>query len=182
MPIASPREILDFWFAAGHEKWFSKDDAFDAEIRKRFGETHAAACAGGLDDWMKEARGALALLIVLDQFSRNLHRNDHRAWVNDPKALALAREAIRRRYDVEVPMTARQWFYLPFMHAEDAEAQRECLHYHATRLSDPEALHYAEEHAAIIRRFGRFPHRNAVLGRETTPEEQSYLDAGGFAG
>ena len=182
MPIARPRDVLDFWFGAGPEKWFAKEDAFDAEILRRFGDTHKAACEGRLDDWSRDAQGALALVIVLDQFSRNLHRDDHRAWLNDGKALALAREAIRRRFDVEVPETARRWFYLPFMHAEDTDAQRESLHYHATRLGDAEVMHYAEEHADIIRRFGRFPHRNAALGRETTPEEQTFLDAGGFAG
>lgn len=182
MPIARPRDILDFWFAAGHAKWFAKDDAFDAEIRKRFAETHVAAAEGRLDEWMKDAQGALALLIVLDQFSRNLYRDDHRAWVNDGKALAFAREAISRRMDVEVPMTARQWFYLPFMHAEDMATQEESLRYHSTRLDDAEAMRFAEIHADIIRRFGRFPHRNAVLGRVSTPAEQSFLAEGGFAG
>lgn len=182
MPIARPREILDFWFAAGRDKWFATYPSFDSEIRKRFGDTHMVACDGKLDDWMKDAQSALALVIVLDQFSRNMHRDDHRAWENDNKALGVAREAIRRRFDVEVPATVRQWFYLPFMHAENIEAQRESLHYHATRLDDAETLRWAEEHADIIKRFGRFPHRNAVLGRESTPEEQSFLDAGGFAG
>ena len=182
MPIARPRDILDFWFAAGHAKWFAKDDAFDAEIRRRFGETQVAAGEGKLDDWMKDAQGALALFIVLDQFSRNLYRDDHRAWVNDGKALALARDAISRRMDVEVPVTARQWFYLPFMHAEDMAVQEESLRYHSTRLEDADVLRFAEIHADIIRRFGRFPHRNAVLGRVSTPEEESFLAEGGFAG
>ena len=182
MPIAHPRDILDFWFAAGREKWFDKDPSFDGEIRKRFGDTHMVACDGKLDDWMKDAQGALALVIVLDQFSRNLYREDHRAWVNDDKALRVAREAIRRRFDVEVPITARQWFYLPYMHAEDMAAQRESLHFHATRLDDPESLRFAEIHADIVKRFGRFPHRNAILGRESSPEEQSFLAEGGFAG
>lgn len=182
MPIARPRDILDFWFAAGHAKWFAKDDAFDAEIRRRFGETQVAAGEGKLDDWMKDAQGALALLIVLDQFSRNLYRDDHRAWVNDGKALALARDAISRRMDVEVPVIARQWFYLPFMHAEDMAVQEESLRYHSTRLEDADVLRFAEIHADIIRRFGRFPHRNAVLGRVSTPEEESFLAEGGFAG
>lgn len=182
MTIARPREILDFWFGAGPEKWFAKDDAFDAEIGRRFAGTHAAACEGRLDDWARDAQGALALVIVLDQFSRNLHRGDHRAFSNDAKALGLAREAIRRRFDVEVPAVARQWFYLPFMHSEDMAVQEESLHFYATRLDDPVALRFAREHAEIIRRFGRFPHRNAVLGRQTTAEEQTYLDGGGFAG
>lgn len=182
MSIALPRDILDFWFAAGPSKWFAKDASFDAEIRKRFDETHVTAGGGRLDGWMKDAQGALALLIVLDQFSRNLYRDDHRAWVNDGKALAIAREAISRRLDVEVPVTARQWFYLPFMHAEDGATQEESLRYHATRLEDAEVLRFAEIHADIIKRFGRFPHRNAALGRASTPEEESFLSGGGFAG
>jgi len=182
MTIARPRDILDFWFAAGPLKWFAKDASFDAEIRKRFAETHGVASRGELDDWMKEAQGALALIIVLDQFSRNLYRDDHRAFLNDGKALALARDAISRRMDVEVPMTARQWFYLPFMHSEDMAAQEESLRYHATRLEDAEVLRFAEIHTDIIKRFGRFPHRNAVLGRVSTPEEESFLAEGGFAG
>lgn len=176
-----PRDILDFWFAAGWDKWWSKDDAFDAEIRRRFGPAHAEACSGKLDEWIDNAQGALALVILLDQFSRNLHRNDHRAWAQDARALAIAQEAIRRRYDVEVPVMARCWFYMPFQHAEDLAVQTEGLPYFA-RLDDPEQMKYAEEHADIIRRFGRFPHRNAVLGRRTTPEEQSFLESGGFAG
>lgn len=177
-----PRDVLDFWFGAGPEKWFTKSDAFDAEIRRRFGEAHAQAAAGKLDSWAADAQGSLALILVLDQFSRNLWRNDHRAFTQDQKALGLADEAVRRRYDVETPVTARKWFYMPYMHAEDLAAQERGLTYFAQRLDDPETMKFAVEHADIIRRFGRFPHRNAVLGRETTPEEQSFLDEGGFAG
>lgn len=177
-----PRDVLDFWFGAGPEKWFAKSDAFDAEIRRRFGEAHAQAAEGKLDGWAVDAQGSLALILVLDQFSRNLWRNDHRAFAQDQKALGLADEAVRRRYDVETPVTARKWFYMPYMHAEDLAAQERGLTYFAQRLDDPETMKFAVEHADIIRRFGRFPHRNAVLGRETTPEEQSFLDAGGFAG
>lgn len=182
MIAVRPRDILDFWFGAGPDKWFARDDALDADIRRRFGAAHAAACEGRLDEWAQDAQGALALVILLDQFSRNLFRDDHRAWAQDEKALAVTREAIGRRFDVEVPVTVRQWFYLPFMHAEDLAAQTEGLAYFAGRLQGPEDLKWAEEHADIIRRFGRFPHRNAVLGRRTTPEEQSFLDAGGFKG
>ncbi|HCX69384.1 DUF924 family protein [Parvibaculum sp.] len=177
-----PRDVLDFWFAAGPEKWFKKSDDFDAEIRRRFGETHAQAAAGKLDGWAADAQGSLALILVLDQFSRNLWRNDHRAFAQDAKALALADDAVRRRFDVETPLTARKWFYMPYMHAEDLAAQERGIVYFAQRLEDPETMKFAVEHRDIIRRFGRFPHRNAVLGRETTPEEQSFLDEGGFAG
>ncbi len=177
-----PRDILDFWFAAGPEKWFKKSDTFDAEIRRRFGATHAEAAAGQLDEWMSDAQGSLALILVLDQFSRNLWRNDHRAFAQDAKALGLADEAVRRRHDVEVPVTARKWFYMPYMHAEDLKAQERGLAYVSERLDDPETMKFAVDHADLIRRFGRLPPRKANLGRETTPEEQSFLDEGGFAG
>src|SRR5690606_38388285 len=135
------------------------------------GETHAQAASGKLDGWVSDAQGALALILVLDQFSRNLWRNDHRAFAQDAKALALADEAVRRHFDVETPVTARKWFYMPYMHAEDLAAQERGLVYFAERLDDPETMKFAVDHADIIRRFGRFPHRNAVLGRETTPQE-----------
>jgi uncharacterized protein (DUF924 family) len=177
-----PRDVLDFWFAAGPEKWFAKNDAFDAEIKRLFAETYRMASEGKLDSWANEAQGALALILMLDQFSRNLWRNDHRAFLQDAKALALADEAVRRRFDVETPVTARKWFYMPYMHAEDLAAQERGLVLFAQRLDDPETMRHAVEHADIIRRFGRFPHRNAVLGRLTTPEEQTFLDQGGFKG
>ncbi len=177
-----PRDILDFWFAAGPDKWWARNDAFDAEIRRRFGETHRLAADDRLGAWADEPNGALALVVVLDQFSRNLYRNDHRAWINDGKALAVAREAIGRSYDFAFPATQRCWFYMPFMHAESLDAQRLCVEYMSTRCDYPEQLSSAEMHLGIIRRFGRFPHRNAVLGRRTTPEEQTFLDSGGFSG
>ena len=177
-----PRDVLDFWFAAGPEKWFTKSDAFDADIRRLFGTLHGEAASGKHDNWADEPRGALALILLLDQFSRNLYRNDHRAFAQDAKALALADMAVARRFDVETPETARKWFYMPYMHSEDLAAQERALGYFAGRLDDPETMKFAVEHRDIVRRFGRFPHRNAVLGRRTTPEEQSFLDAGGFKG
>ena len=179
--MTRPRDILDFWFAAGWDKWWTHVPAFDDEIRRRFGEVFAAACEGRLDDWAGEPQGALALVIVLDQFSRNLYRNDHRAWMQDAKALGIAREAIRRRFDVEIPLTVRNWVYMPFMHSEDMAVQTEGLSYFA-RLDQPEVMKAAEEHADIIRRFGRFPHRNEVLGRVSTEAERDFLESGGFSG
>ncbi|HEX7776206.1 MAG TPA: DUF924 family protein [Parvibaculum sp.] len=179
---APPREVLDFWFNAGPGKWWAKDDAFDADIRRRFGAAHGDAAAGRLDHWADVPEGALALVIVLDQFSRNLFRNDHRAFMQDAKALGMARNSIARGYDMAFPPEERRWFYMPFMHAENLEAQRLCVEFFATRCHFPDHLDSAETHMGIIRRFGRFPHRNAVLGRPSTPEEQSFLDAGGFAG
>ena len=176
-----PRGVLDFWFAAGWEKWWKKSDAFDEEIRRRFGRTYSEAIAGKLDEWIGEPEGALALIIVLDQFSRNFFREDHRAWTQDTKALRITREAIKRRFDVELPVTVRNWIYMPFMHSESLTDQTEGLVYFA-RLSNPEIMKFAEEHAAIIRRFGRFPHRNHVLGRVSTEAEREFLNAGGFSG
>jgi len=177
-----PRDVLDFWFAAGPEKWFAKDAGFDAEISRRFGALHAQASAGACDAWADEGQGALALIILLDQFSRNLYRDDHRAFLQDAHALHVTEQSIERRFDVETPVMARKWFYMPFMHSEDLDAQKRGLVYFQTRLDDPETLRFAEIHLDIIRRFGRFPHRNAVLGRVTTPAEQDFLDMGGFAG
>lgn len=177
----SPRDVLDFWFAAGWEKWWKKSSDFDSEIKLRFGDTYNEAVAGKLDLWVNESQGALALIIVLDQFSRNLFRKDHRAWMQDAKALGLAREAIHRCFDVELPATVRNWVYMPFMHSEDLVDQEEGLIYFS-RLNNPEVMKAAEEHVDIIRRFGRFPHRNAVLGRISTEAEQDFLNSGGFSG
>ena len=182
MSLIRPRDVLDFWFNAGPEKWFEKNDAFDAEIRDEFGDAVKSAAEGDYDDWATEPESVLALVILLDQFTRNIYRDDHRAWAADGKALELAREAIARRFDTTLPEAARRWLYMPFMHAEDLAAQEEGLKYFAERLHDAETMRFAELHADIIRRFGRFPHRNGVLGRVTTPAEQSFLDEGGFAG
>lgn len=181
MTAVSPRDVLDFWFAAGEEKWWAKSDAFDDDIRHRFGAAHADAVAGKLDGWLSEPAGALALVIVLDQFSRNLYRQDHRAWAQDARAREVMREAMKRRYDVELPLTARKWIYMPYMHSEILADQEEGLPHFAS-LDDANTMKFADEHADIIRRFGRFPHRNAVLGRVSSPQEQDFLDQGGFAG
>lgn len=176
-----PKEILDFWFLAGEGRWFKKDPAFDAEIRKRFTKAHVEASQGRYDGMATTAQGALALIILLDQFSRNLYRNDHRAFEQDPKALSIAIQVIERKQDVELPMVARSWIYMPFMHSEDLSVQKQGLVYFASRLDNPETLRFAELHADIIKRFGRFPHRNAVLGRRSSEAEQQFLDDGGFS-
>jgi len=180
-PIASPQDILAFWRAAGHEKWFGKDDAFDAEIRTRFLPTYEAAAAGRLSDWEASPDGALALTIVLDQFSRNMFRGDARTYAADPIARAVVKRAIARGFDQAVPKELRGFLYLPLMHSETPADQDQCVALHHAH-GDPEGIKYAEHHADIIRRFGRFPHRNAILGRQTTPEERAFLDGGGFKG
>lgn len=179
--IAPPETVLAFWRAAGLEKWFKKDAAFDDAIRRRFLETHEAAASGRLAHWEETAEGALALLIVLDQFARNMFRGSACAFAADPLARAVAERAIARGFDRQTPLRERQFFYLPFEHSESLTDQERCVAlFRAT--GDAEAVKWAELHADIIRRFGRFPHRNAALGRATTPEEQAFLDSGGFAG
>jgi len=177
---ATPETILAFWREAGPDKWFKRDDAFDADIRDKFLSTYEAAATGKLGDWERTAEGTLALLIVLDQFPRNMFRGQARCYAADPLAREVAHRALKRGCDEDVPAAERGFFYLPFMHSEDMADQQRCVALY--REAEDENLTYAERHADIIRRFGRFPHRNAILGRATTPEEQAFLDGGGFKG
>jgi uncharacterized protein (DUF924 family) len=179
--MKSADDVLAFWTEAGSDKWFSKDDAFDSAIRETFLATYEAAAAGRLAGWEETPNGALALVIVLDQFPRNMFRGSARAWAADPLARAVAKRAIASDYDRDVSAELRSFFYLPLMHSEDIGDQELCVEL-CRALGSAETLKYAELHADIIRRFGRFPHRNSVLGRETTPEERAFLDGGGFAG
>jgi len=179
--VAAPADVLAFWFEAGPKQWFTKSDVFDAEIRDRFLPTYEAAVAGRLASWEATAEGALALVIVLDQFSRNMFRGSPRTYTADPLARAVADRAIARGFDKQLGLPQRNFFYLPFMHSENLADQQRCVELCRAAGSD-ETLKFAELHADIIRRFGRFPHRNAILGRATTAEEQAFLDSGGFAG
>ena len=181
MTPVQPADILAFWQAAGPDKWFKKDAGFDADIRARYLPTYEAAAAGRLSDWEKTADGALALVIVLDQFPRNMFRGEARSFAADPLARQVADRAIARGFDTQVPEAMRNFFYLPFEHSEALADQERCIALNRAR-GDADGLKWAELHADIIRRFARFPHRNTVLGRATTPEEQAFLDAGGFAG
>jgi uncharacterized protein (DUF924 family) len=179
--VASAADVLAFWRGAGPERWYKKDDGFDADIRSRFLATYRAAAAGELAGWAETADGALALLILLDQFPRNMFRGSAEAFATDPLARRVADAAIARGFDHVITGNERQFFYLPFMHSELPADQERCVALiRAAKLDNN--ISYAEQHADIIRRFGRFPHRNAVLGRTTTPDEQAFLDAGGFAG
>jgi uncharacterized protein (DUF924 family) len=180
-PIADPSEVLAFWRAAGPARWFTRDAAFDAEIRDRFLSTYAAAMAGELGAWEANADGALALLIVLDQMPRNMFRHHPQAYAGDALARLVAGVAIARGFDRRFVPPERRFFYLPFMHSEAATDQQRCVDL-CGDAGDAEGLAYAEEHAAIIARFGRFPHRNPALGRDTTAEERAFLEGGGFAG
>ena len=174
-------DVVAFWREAGPELWFNKDAAFDAEIRRRFLATYEVAAAGQLTAWEATAEGALALLILLDQFPRNMFRGSARAFAADPLARAIAAGALIRGFDAQVPANMRTFFYLPFEHSEDMADQERCIALYKAA-GDAENLKWAELHADIIRRFGRFPHRNEVLGRASTPEEQAFLASGGFAG
>ena len=177
----TPAAVLELWRTAGPDKWFTKDAAFDAEIRARFLAAWEAAASGQLATWEETAEGALALTIVLDQFPRNMFRGDARTYQEDARARAVAGRAIARGFDLEIPRGERQFFYLPFMHSEALADQEHCVEL-AERYGDDDFLGYALRHADIVRRFGRFPHRNALLGRATTADEQAFLDGGGFRG
>jgi uncharacterized protein (DUF924 family) len=175
-----PADLLAFWREAGPQKWFRKDPVFDAAFRTRFLDAHEAAVRGELDDWAREPDGALALLILLDQFPRNAFRGTARMFESDARAMEIAREALRRGFDARTDAGLRNFFYLPFMHSEELADQD--LAVELTLALGGEALRHAVIHRDIIERFGRFPHRNPLLGRSTTPEEQRFLDEGGFGG
>jgi uncharacterized protein (DUF924 family) len=179
--IKAADDVLAFWTEAGPDKWYNKDDAFDRAIRDQFHATYEAAAAGRLSPWEKEPDSALALVIVLDQFPRNMFRNSPRAWATDRLARDIGDASISQGFDQSIDKERRAFFYLPFMHSEDLEDQLYCVEL-CRKLGNEDNLKYAEIHADVIRRFGRFPHRNPVLGRETTPEEQAFLESGGFAG
>lgn len=182
MPDAiSIQNVLGFWRSAGPDRWFAKDDGFDSAIRSRFLDAHEAAARGDHADWETTPEGVYALMILLDQFPRNLFRGSPRAFATDAQALAIAERAIARGFDAVIPLPERRFLYMPFMHAEDFAHQERCIALCAAS-DDPEGVRHAVIHRDIIASFGRFPHRNAVLGRRTTAAEQFFLDEGGFAG
>jgi uncharacterized protein (DUF924 family) len=182
---AHPADVVTFWRQAGPKRWFEKSPAFDDAIRLRFEPTHHAAARGQYDAWIETAEGALALLILLDQFPRNLYRGSAHSYATDPLARRFAREAVARGHDRATEPLLRGFFDLPFTHSESlADQDRAVALCEAMRreTGEPGNLKWAIIHRDIIVRFGRFPHRNRALGRETTPEEQAFLDDGGFAG
>ncbi len=178
---AHPNDVVGYWLTAGPGKWFKKNIAFDEAIRLKFESTHHRAARSEYDAWAATPDGALALLILLDQFPRNLYRNSAHAFATDPKARAIARAAIEAGFDREVDPALRNFFYLPFEHSEDMADQDYGLALVAEAGVEDD-LKWAGVHRDIIARFGRFPHRNHALGRVTTAEEQEFLDEGGFAG
>jgi uncharacterized protein (DUF924 family) len=165
--------VLRFWFDEHAKDWFVKNPAFDAEIRARFLAVHQAAAAGGLARWADAARSCLALVIVLDQFPRNMFRGEARAFATDAAARAAARVILERGWNGAMTEPERLFAYLPFEHSESLEDQD--LACELMQGFDPEQLRYAERHREIIRRFGRFPHRNGILGRQSTPAEIEFL-------
>jgi uncharacterized protein (DUF924 family) len=182
---AKPQDVLGFWTAAGPAKWFSKSDAFDSAIRLKFEPVHQAAARGKYDAWTASAEGALALIILLDQFPRNLYRDSGHAFATDGKARAVTAAAIAAGHDRQVDPTLRSFFYMPLEHSESLADQETCIGLFETLQADTgdtDGLKWALLHRDIIARFGRFPHRNAALGRTTTAAEQAFLDEGGFAG
>ena len=183
--MSDPVMILDFWLnEIGPKGWYVADEAVDAVIAARFGEAQAAASAGHLEHWVDGPSGTLAYLILTDQFSRNLFRGQAEAFACDSRARDAARRAVTEGWDLEVPEPARQFFYLPFEHSEDMADQNFAVELFETRMTPSEgegdaALH-ARVHRSIIKRFGRFPFRNAALGRKTTADEQAFIDEGGY--
>jgi uncharacterized protein (DUF924 family) len=177
----TPEDVLAFWREAGPERWYKKDAGFDALIRGRFSKLWQKAAARELSSWESSDEGALALVIVLDQFPRNMFRDDARTYSSDAMAREVAARAIARGADARIDPGLLEFLYMPFMHSEELSDQLRCVDLFR-KSGDPGNLKYAEGHADIIRRFGRFPHRNRILGRPTTPEEQAYLEQGGFSG
>ncbi|USQ97637.1 DUF924 family protein [Caulobacter sp. RL271] len=184
---AHPNDVVHFWRQAGPRKWFAKDQAFDSAIALKFEQTHYRASMRRYDGWAETAEGALALLILLDQFPRNMYRDTPHAFATDPLARMFAHEAIAAGHDQDPSIEAdlRRFFYLPFEHSESLVDQEFSVQLFAALQADTgdeESMKYALIHRDIIARFGRFPHRNAGLGRKTTDAEREFLDEGGFAG
>ena len=179
--LATPDEVVSFWRSAGQKRWFSKDEAFDQTCRDRFALTYEAAARGDLNEWELTPEGALALVLLLDQFPRNMFRGTKAAYRTDPAALMAADRALERGYDQNVDPELRRFFYLPFTHAEDRRHQERSVAL-SEALGDEEVIKWARHHRDIVARFGRFPHRNEILGRETTPEEARFLEESEFRG
>ena len=176
--IVQAEEVIGFWMdEVGPDRWYKQDNELDAEIRRRFERAWRVARSGAYDKWMTTARGCMALLILLDQFPRNMFRGDESAFKTDRKALCIATKALKQGFDMRVEEPGRQFFYLPLMHSECLADQERCVRLIATRmpLSGEKNLPYAIEHRDVIRRFGRFPYRNEALGRRGTEAEHEYL-------
>lgn len=180
------QEILDFWFLqAGKKNWYNGGDAFDALIRERFEDFLIDLVtdlrANGQHVWEENAGSALALIISLDQFPRNMYRGTKGAFAFDALALSASKRAIDCGHDLKVSQDRRAFFYMPYMHSEQLGDQDECVRLADMRLDNPSTLHHAKEHRKLISKFGRFPHRNDTLGRQSTSLEQAFLNSGGYS-
>ena len=177
-----PEEVLSFWLdEAGPDKWYASDETFDAEVRRRFLDGWEHAQAGAYSLWLTYPSGALAYIILNDQLPRNMFRGEGKAFASDRAALAAAKAAIDKGWDMRIDPPARQFFYLPLMHSEGQTDQDRCVRLMCERLVEsPDNLRHAQAHREIIRMFGRFPYRNDALGRATTAPEQAFMDAGGY--
>lgn len=179
--MSDPKTVLEYWLeTVGQKGWYEVNSEVDAEITAQFGRLWEAAHDGGLDHWVDGALGCLAYIIITDQFSRNMFRGQARAFATDAKALAAARTALAHDWDQECPTPARQFFFLPFEHSEDPDDQALAVDCFTNRMDDPETALHARAHQTIIQRFGRFPFRNAALGRVSSPEEEKFLADGGY--
>jgi len=180
--MSDPVDVLDFWLGeVGPAGWYGGGAMIDAAVRDRFADLWQAARDGGLDHWVQGVVGSLAYVIVTDQFARNMFRGQAAAFASDPLALAAARQAVAAGWDMDAPEPERQFFYLPYEHSEDPADQALAVQLMAERLaSDSEMVLHARAHQAIIAQFGRFPTRNAALGRENTADEAAFLAAGGY--
>ena len=179
--LSTPDEVVAFWREAGPDRWFKPDDAFDAACRERFLLTHEAAARGDLNEWELSPDGALALVLLLDQFPRNMFRGTRRVYRTDPAAVDAADRAIEKGFDREVDPALRRFLYLPFMHSEELRDQERSVTLNEAT-GEAEPIKWARRHWDIVARFGRFPHRNALLGRESTEEEKRFLQESAFAG
>jgi uncharacterized protein (DUF924 family) len=177
----TPAEIVRFWREAGPDKWFADDHAFDLAVRSKFLAAHEAAARGELAAWQDDRQGALALVLLFDQFPRNMFRGEARAFATDAMARAVADRALARGFDQATDVTMRPFFYLPLMHSEALLDQDRCVRLYQA-LGDAEHLRYATEHRDVIKKFGRFPHRNRALSRTNTPAEREFLDGDGADG
>ncbi|WP_299693272.1 DUF924 family protein [uncultured Tateyamaria sp.] len=179
--MVGPDEILAFWLdECSPDQWYNNDPDFDAEIRARFLTTWEAAREGSFSMWLTYPNGALAYIILTDQLSRNMFRDDARAFALDRAALTAAKSAINKGWDTRIDAPARQFFYMPLEHSENLCDQDRAVRLICERLTDPKGLLHARAHREVIRQFGRFPHRNAALNRKSTALEQAHLDAGGY--
>ncbi|WP_022703480.1 DUF924 family protein [Pseudorhodobacter ferrugineus] len=179
--MSDPVTVLTFWLeTVGPKGWYEVNADVDAEITAQFGDLWQSAHDGALDHWIDGTTGTLAFLILTDQFPRNMFRGDPRAFATDPCARAAARIALAQNWDLDAPTPERQFFYLPFEHSEDLADQALAVYCFSTRMENPESALHARAHKAIIQRFGRFPFRNAALGRSSSPEELAFMENGGY--